>query len=145
MRRQLKEKQEELRQLHEKHAALHARWSALQELNARQTIEDSLQQLVENDYTRRAATIQHKLIRCNGGFIRILKRRGQTYINLTEYQPTPEEDEFLQLGLNCHVAEKPKEMDKRIEVEALLESIFTLEDRGSVTTTDDCDRALAKT
>ena len=81
-------------------------------------------------------------MRCNSGFLRIPQRQERSYINLTNYSPTPEEEEVLQLGLNCHVVESPKEVDKRIEIESLLESIFSLEDRGAVTTTNELQPLL---
>ena len=76
-------------------------------------------------------------MRHNGGFLRVPRKKGPIYINLTDYQPSPGEEELLQYGLNCHVIEKPSTLDKRIEIESLLESIFTLEDGGTVTTTEE--------
>ena len=44
------------------------------------------------------------------------------------------------------MVEKPKDVDKRIEIESLLESIFSLEDRGAVTTSHELQPLLlAKT
>ena len=140
--RQLEEKQQELLRQKEEQHALQTRWFVLQEPDDRQPIEAALKDVIERDYNRKAATIQRKIVRCNGGFLRIPQRSRRSYINLTDYHPTPEEEEVLQLGLNCHVVESPKDMDKRIEIESLLESIFSLEDKGAVTTTDELQPLL---
>ena len=67
----------------------------------------------------------------NGGKLR-LPRRQERFINLTEYTPTPDEVELLQLGLNCHYADRPKPIIKRLEVEVLIDSLTSLERQGKL-------------
>ena len=117
--RRLEEKQQELLRLREEHVTLRARWAALQDLDERKDIEATLERLTEDDYNRKAATSQRKLVRCNGGLLRISRRKEPTHINLTDYHSSPDEEELLQLGLNCHVIEKPSTLDKMIEIESL--------------------------
>ena len=106
---QAAEKQQELLRVKEELHALQARWFALQEQDDHLEIEAALQDVVESDCNCRAATIQHKLVHCNGGFLRIPCRKECSYIHLTNYTPTPEEGEVRQLGLNCHIVESPKD------------------------------------
>ena len=111
IRWQLNEKQQELLYLKDELHTLQARWNFLQEQGDRLEIEEALRDVVERDYNCMAAVIQRKLVQWNGGFLRIPRRKERSYIDLTNYTSSPEEDEALQLGLNCHVVGSPKGLD----------------------------------
>ena len=72
-----------------------------------------------------------KLANLNGGPMRI-PHPTVGYVNLTNYRPTPDEEELLQFGINCHTMEKPRPLAKRLEIEVLLDQIHRLVDDGKV-------------
>ena len=76
-----------------------------------------------------------KLIKLNGGKLRLPQQR-QNYVNLTNYLPDQDEEALLQLGLNCHYADKPKPHQKRLEIEVLLDSLLSLEKEKKVELSD---------
>ena len=76
-----------------------------------------------------------KLINLNGGKLRLPKLR-RNYINLTEYEPSQDEEDLLQLGLNCHFADKPQPRQKRLEIEILMDSLLSLEKEKKVHLSD---------
>ena len=65
--RQLNERQQKLQRIHEENVALRTRWTALQDLDERGDIEATVEQPIKEYYNRRATTVQHKLVHCNGG------------------------------------------------------------------------------
>ena len=94
-----------------------------------------MDQLRNFDYCKKERVIIKKLVRLNGGKLHI-PQQNSNYINLTSYKPDDDEETLLQLGLNCHYAEKVDPMKKRLEVEVLLNSIQSLEKKGDVKTSD---------
>ncbi|XP_076054504.1 uncharacterized protein LOC143033200 [Oratosquilla oratoria] len=68
------------------------------------------------------------------GYVRLYRadENKEGYINLTSYEPTPDQIKLLNLGLNCHVLKKPRRHQKRVEIEVLLENIYALEHDGKV-------------
>ncbi|XP_064106786.1 uncharacterized protein LOC135215761 [Macrobrachium nipponense] len=50
--------------------------------------------------------------------------------------PAPEQDDLLNLGLNCHFMTKPRKHEKRMEIELLLDSIQQLEAKKILKTSD---------
>ncbi|XP_064106931.1 uncharacterized protein LOC135215906 [Macrobrachium nipponense] len=79
-------------------------------------------------------TVTKKLVALNGGKIHLPQGREE-YINLTDHVPTPE-DKILRMGLNCHFITQPRPMDKRLEIEYLLDGIQKQEDLGNLQTTN---------
>ncbi|XP_076064957.1 uncharacterized protein LOC143038999 [Oratosquilla oratoria] len=77
--------------------------------------------------TKRRTT--RKLANLNGGPMRI-PQPTEGYVNLTDYKPTPDEEELLRLGLNCHTMMKPRPFAKRLEIEVLLDQIHRLTGNG---------------
>ena len=140
--RQLEEKKKEKIEAHDHLQRLHQEWDALGEHPNREEIRRKIQELKDQDYSNRERTILRKLVRCNGGHLRIPQKEGTSYVNLTDYIPTAAEHSLLQMGLNCHILEKPKPGAKRIEIEVLLDSIFALEDRGKLRISDDLQPLL---
>ncbi|KAK3894074.1 hypothetical protein Pcinc_002176 [Petrolisthes cinctipes] len=56
------------------------------------------------------------------------------YVNLTDTTLTPDQQDLLNMGLNCHYMTKPKPHRKRLEMEILLGDIHQLEKNGKITT-----------
>ncbi|KAK3886248.1 hypothetical protein Pcinc_009602 [Petrolisthes cinctipes] len=56
------------------------------------------------------------------------------YVNLTGTTLTPDQQDLLNMGLNCHYMTKPKPHRKRLEMEILLGDIHQLEKNGKITT-----------
>ncbi|KAK3896276.1 hypothetical protein Pcinc_000020 [Petrolisthes cinctipes] len=56
------------------------------------------------------------------------------YVNLTDTTLTPDQQDLLNMGLNCHYMTKPKPHRKRLEMEILLDDIHQLEKNGKFTT-----------
>ncbi|XP_076029116.1 uncharacterized protein LOC143017964 [Oratosquilla oratoria] len=67
-----------------------------------------------------------KLFNLHGGLVRN-EVPPAGYVNLTNYELTPAQQEFLNLGLNCHFIKKPKDEDKRIEMEILIDQLNSLQ------------------
>ena len=129
--RQLKEKEKEVRAAREAVHNLQQQWSSLHENEDRAQIVDTLQRLQEEDKRKREETILRKLINLNGGKLRLPQHR-QNYVNLTSYVPDHDEEAILQLGLNCHYADKPQPRQKRLEIEVLLDNLLSLEKEKKV-------------
>ncbi|KAK3894976.1 hypothetical protein Pcinc_001269 [Petrolisthes cinctipes] len=49
------------------------------------------------------------------------------YVNLTDTTLTPDQQDLLNMGLNCHYMTKPKPHQKRLKMEILLDYIHQLE------------------
>ena len=128
--RQLKESQEKVRRFKNEVQHTKQEWQQIQRTD-RGAINDALKDLALQDYNLKERTILRKLNHLNGGKLRIPKKR-EKYINLTSYTPTPEEEELLQMGLNCHYADKPQPIKKRLEIEVLIDSLMSLEKSGKV-------------
>ena len=75
---------------------------------------------------------QQKLINLNGGQIKY-PRPSCGCVNLTKKQLTPDQEELLNMGLNCHVMSKPRKFQKRIECEILIDEVEKLAEKGEVT------------
>ena len=128
--RQLQEKQQLIRSLKEEIHQVKAQWKDIQQED-RSDIHQVLKDLTAQDYTKKEKTILHKLNNLNGGKLR-LPKKTERYVNLTQYTPTPAEEDLLQLGLNCHFADRPKPINKRVEVEVLIDNLSTLEREGKL-------------
>ena len=135
LERQLKEKQEEARTARDAVNDLWQQWRSLHGYRDRARIADALLQLQINDRRRKDDVILKKLVRLNGGKLRLPERR-QNYINLTDYIPDYDEEALLQMGLNCHYSDKPNPRQKRLEIEVLLDQLLTLERSNKVELSD---------
>ena len=77
-----------------------------------------------------------KLTGLYGGNIKLPQPRT-AFINLVPgLELTDDQEELLNLGLNCHFMTKPRPHRKRLELEILLDDIKTLEKAKKVTTSD---------
>ncbi|KAK3892260.1 hypothetical protein Pcinc_003881 [Petrolisthes cinctipes] len=63
-----------------------------------------------------------------------LNSQDNGYVNLTNTTLTPDQQDLLNMGLNCHYMTKPKPHRKRLEMEILLDDIHQLEKNGKITT-----------
>ena len=133
--RQLEEKKKIVRIARTAVEDLKEQWRSLHKDGDRIHIKDALLQLQERDRQRKDNTILKKLITLNGGKLRIPQHR-KNYVNLTSYQPDHDEDALLQLGLNCHYADKPHPRQKRLEIELLLDNLLNLEKNKKVELSD---------
>ena len=77
-----------------------------------------------------------KLTRIYGGNIKLPQPRN-AFINLAPgLELTEDEEELLNLGLNCHFMTKPRPQRKRLELEVFLDDIKNLEKAKKITTSD---------
>ncbi|KAK3889265.1 hypothetical protein Pcinc_006830 [Petrolisthes cinctipes] len=82
-----------------------------------------------------------KLSRFHGGNIK-LPRPTKGYINLSNTDLTPEQEDLLNKGLNCHYQTKPQPHRKRLEIEVMMDDIHKLEKAGKVRTSPDLQPSL---
>ena len=61
-----------------------------------------------------------------------VKTENPTFINLSKYELTPDEKEFLSLGLNCHIRPKYDKVQKQVEIEMLYQSLLKLEENKKI-------------
>ena len=132
---QLQNKKEELELLRQELRALNAEWEAADvEPLLRDSINVALEDLTERHHASCLRRTQKKLADLNGGNLKVARPKAG-YINLSDYQPSPTQEDLLNLGLNCHVLSKPRPYDKRLEIEVLLENAQELEKDGKIKTT----------
>ena len=133
--RQLKEKENLVRSLNKEADDLIQKWRPLHGEQDRGHISNALQQLKDEDRKKKENFVLKKLIRLNGGKLRLPQRR-KNYVNLTSYNPDPDEEALLQLGLNCHLADKHHPRKKRLEIEILIDNLLNLEKSKKVVLSD---------
>ena len=61
-----------------------------------------------------------------------IKKEVDSFINLSDYNLSPEEKEFLNLGLNCHLQPKYDKIHKQVELEILYQNLVQLEARNVI-------------
>lgn len=77
--------------------------------------------------------ILKKLNKIYGGQIKLPEEKNnRCYINLSHYQPTENEEQLLNIGINCHIKKKFDPLEKATELELLYCSIIKLENDGIV-------------
>ena len=54
-----------------------------------------------------------------------IKNDPEAFINLSDY--TPNENKYLNLGINCHLQHKYKKIEKRTELELLFQNLENLQ------------------
>ena len=54
------------------------------------------------------------------------------FVNLSSYQLSNDEIEFLNLGLNCHLEKKYNKVKKKVEIECLYQSLLKLQDDDKI-------------
>ena len=129
---QLRIKEGELHELQSKVSELQTDLDncALEEVKKvqlRLKIDEKFENSLHSDKLR----IVDKLKRLYQGDIK-LPEKHQGYINLSSIALTKEQDELLNLGLNCHLQSKRKLIDKKTELEILYQDILQLESDDKV-------------
>ena len=61
-----------------------------------------------------------------------MKNDMHSFINLSSHQLSPDEIQFLNLGLNCHIQPKYDKLLKLAEVESLFQSLLQLEHENTI-------------
>ena len=61
-----------------------------------------------------------------------IKNEVNSYINLSDYELSNDEKEFLNLGLNFHIQPKYKKLHKQAECEILFQNLLDLKDRNAI-------------
>lgn len=134
---QLKEKEETLVRLQNESGDLKYRWNNSQVHDElRKSIDERLAILAAKHLSEGKKRVARKLSALYGGPVNLPQKVDQ-FINLSKTVLTPNQKEFLNLGLNCHFKSKPKPHAKRIELEILLDDIQRLEKNKKVTTSPD--------
>ena len=123
-------KQERLTISNELHSLMQE-WEIMSPNEVRQPINNALDHMKHADYSKKEKGILKKMISLNGGKLRI-PERNKNYINLSSYKPDAHEEALLQMGLNCHNAERTDPKKKRAEIEILLNSIQYVKKKGEV-------------
>ena len=104
-------------------------------------ISNELRHTVEVAYSTMMSTYKHaamaknqrKLVKLNGGQLKY-SNTLKGYINLTQKVLTTDQDELLDMGLNCHVMKPPQKHAKKLECEILIDDIEKLVKRGLINT-----------
>ena len=80
------------------------------------SVISALERTIENtDAVTKTRTCK-KLNNLYGGHV-FIKKNTNSFVNLSDYNPTPEECEFLNLGINCHIPSKYDKLTKETEIE----------------------------
>ena len=74
---------------------------------------------------------QGQTVKSNNDYIYI-KEDVNAFINLSNYKLTPDEMQFLNLGLNCHLQPKYDKVHKQVELEVLYQNLLQLEKKGTI-------------
>ena len=139
---EIKEKKEAANTLKTELDALHHTWNtASVPDHLRTAINEKLATLQTQHRRKEESTVIKKLSRLYGGNIK-LPRPTAGYINLSNTDLTPDQEELLNKGLNCHYQTKPRPHRKRLEIEVMLDDIHKLEKAGKVRTSPDLQPSL---
>ena len=112
---------------------LEEKWASTNiDAQTKETIDKLFQGIMLQHKNSVVSANQQKLINLNGGQIKY-PRPSCGYINLTKKPLTVDQEELLNMGLNCHVMSKPKKFQKRIECEILIDEVEKLAQKGEVT------------
>lgn len=100
--------------------------------DTRKRIEEELLKITEQHRMVTETRTTKKIIALGGKFR--VSNANEGYINLTDVQLTPQQKDYLNLGLNCHYMSNPHIHSKRVEIEMLLKDILDLEYENKVKT-----------
>ena len=62
-----------------------------------------------------------------------IKENIDCFMNLSDYELTEDEKQFLNLGLNCHLEPKYDKLHKKVELEVLYQNLLNLQTRDIIT------------
>ena len=134
MKKRIAELHNKISLLQSTHSELEEKW-AHTNINAalKENIDTLLKELIDQHKNSVIRANQNKLVKLNGGQVKY-SRPLKGYINLTNKEVTRDQEELLNMGLNCHTMSKPKKFQKRIECEILIDDIEKLTKKGEVIT-----------
>ena len=103
-------------------------------------IEHELQNILNNSNKVAKTKILKKLsnlyhcnnINCSDKKV-LLKDTNDSFVNLSSYHLSQEEEDFLNLGLNCHLQPKYDRLTKQTELEILYQRLLELEAKKVIT------------
>ena len=87
-------------------------------------------EITNHDNTTKSKTLK-KLNNLYGGKI-FIKGNHKAFINLSDYNTSQDEEDFLNLGLNFHLQPRYDKLQKQTEIEVLYHSILDLERKGKI-------------
>ena len=103
-------------------------------------IEEALKDLLCNyENIVKVRTVKKLNTLYHGGFTTnmdksiCIKHNVKSFINLSDYQLSEPEIEFLNLGLNCHIQPKYDPLLKQTELEVMYQSLLKLEEKEVIT------------
>ena len=132
---QLHNKEKELLRLCQELNSAEEDWkSSHVDVSLRNSVETALKDLCDQHHTSAERRTLRKLSVLNGGNLKVARPK-EGYINLSDTQLSPAQEELLNLGLNCHILSKPRPYQKRLDIEVLLDDLQQLEKKGTITTT----------
>ena len=114
-------------------------------INLGKDLRESIDRVLSDDYIYQSHVIKNKTVKklnaLYGGTV-LLPNKSVSFVNLSSRELDSQEKEFLELGLNVHIAQKFDKVDKITELELLYQSISKLETSGAVETTPDLQALL---
>ena len=114
-------------------------------MNLGKDLRESIDTDLIDDYIYQSHVIKNKTVKklnaLYGGTV-LLPNKSVSFVNLSSRELDSQEKEFLDLGLNVHIAQKFDKVDKITELELLYQSISKLETSGAVETTPDLQALL---
>ena len=132
MKKRVLELRTALNELHEQRQHTEEQWiNTNTDADTRHRIDTALDEILNQHRNTTIKANQKKLVNLNGGQLKQW-RQNCGYINLTDKTLTPEQEELLNFGLNCHILSKPKKFQKRTECEILIEDIDKLARKGEL-------------
>ena len=94
-------------------------------------VQHAIDQEIQNSDLCTETRILKKLNKLYRGNV-ILKKDSDSFINLSKYELTATEKEFLNLGLNYHLQQKYDKLTKETEIEALYQNLLRLEEQNKI-------------
>ena len=102
------------------------------DVNVKNGIQNALQKILENSDKVQKTSVLKKLNKFYNGQI-MLKNEINSFVNLSDFQLSCDEKEFLNLGLNYHIQPKYDKLHKKTELEVLYNSLTDLEKDKKIT------------
>ena len=132
MKKRITDLKSKISSLQSTHRELEEKWSRADINNAcKENLDRLLKEILDQHKNSITRANQKKLVKLNGGQVKH-PRPVNGYINLTHKEISKDQEELLNMGLNCHIMSKPKKFQKRIECEILIDDIERLAKKGEV-------------
>ncbi|XP_050703674.1 uncharacterized protein LOC126989158, partial [Eriocheir sinensis] len=132
MKKRIKELKTTISELETQYQQVEERWVAINiDAALKENLDIALRETLDQHRNTTIKANQKKLVNLNGGTIKH-QRPSKGYINLTDKTLTPDQEELLNFGLNCHILSKPSKHQKRVECEILLDDVANLAKKGEV-------------